>query len=383
MEPQQAMQLQKSLKADLESLIPSLRSVVPKHVTPERLCKVVLSATARTPDLLLCTRTSIVRALMQAGELGLEIGGLLGEAYLVPYNNKITEHGKPDRWEKHAQCLIGYRGLMKLARQSGLIQSISARVVYAGETFHVDLANETVSHMLQLDVDRSDENIVAAYAIARLKDGGTQIDVMSRRELDAIKARSKSGNSGPWVSDKSEMCRKTVVRRLYKYLPVSTELQNALELDAETDPIIANVMTDVVTAAGTTRMNGGGLPPMMDVGGSGSENVEAATNAPEPEKPAGSKRARGVTERVKAKSEGAGTGEQPPTAAAASPVQAPPQQPPPQTQGVERPKVEQQTMPGATEPAPARTQAAPPPGAGDAWEPDDDDRNGDGDEMHR
>src|SRR6185437_2021004 len=91
----------------------SIKALLPKHLTPERMLKIALSTTARTPALLACTPQSIVLAVMQAAELGLEPGGLLGESYLVPYGSE-------------AKLIVGYRGLVALARRSGTLASIEA-----------------------------------------------------------------------------------------------------------------------------------------------------------------------------------------------------------------------------------------------------------------
>lgn len=234
------------LRAELEKIRPAMEAVLPRHVTAERMTKVVLSATARQPDLLKCTTASICRAVMQAAELGLEIGGLLGEAYLVPYNVKIKEKGMPERWEKQAQCIPGYRGFIKLARQSGQMHSISARVVYGRDKFHVNLAEEEIQHEPNFGAEREDADIVAVYAIARFKDQGRQIEVMTRPEVDKIRKRSKSADAGPWVTDYSEMARKTVVRRLCKYLPLSPELARALEVEAEADEVDRAMTTGIM-----------------------------------------------------------------------------------------------------------------------------------------
>jgi recombination protein RecT len=225
---------QQLLKAELERIKPALAAVLPRHVTPERILKVVLSATARQPALLECTMASIVRAVMQAGELGLEVGGLLGEAYLVPYNVKVKD-GNRERWEKQAQCIPGYRGLIKLARQSGQIAAVSAHPVFAGDDFTVNLATETISHDPDLAGDMSDEAITAAYCVVRFKEGGQQIEVMGRSQLDAVRSRSKAANAGPWVTDFAEMCRKSVVKRCLKYCPISAELAEAMDLDARAE----------------------------------------------------------------------------------------------------------------------------------------------------
>ena len=92
---------------------------------------------------------------MQAGELGLEVGGLLGEAYLVPFNNKV-KHGNTERWEKQAQCIPGYKGLIKLARQSGEIESVSARL-HGVDKFSVDLGTDEIHHMPDYEGERDDK----------------------------------------------------------------------------------------------------------------------------------------------------------------------------------------------------------------------------------
>jgi recombination protein RecT len=228
---------QQTLKSALERIKPALEAVLPKHVTAERVLKVVLSATARNPDILKCTTASICRAVMQAGELGLEIGGLLGEAYIVPFNVKVKEAGRADRWEKQATCIPGYKGLIKLARQSGEIATINARVVYADDDFDVELAEERITHRMSMNGARTDAELVAAYCIIRYREGPTQIDVMTRAELEKTRSRSQAKDNGPWVTDFPEMCRKTVTKRAIKYAPVSATLTKALEIGAEADAL--------------------------------------------------------------------------------------------------------------------------------------------------
>lgn len=218
---------QATLKDLLNRAAPSLAGVAPKHLTPERLVKIALSAAARTPEILACSPESILRAVMQGAELGLEVGGLLGDAYFVPFKNKTT--GRTE-----AQLIPGYRGLIKLARNSGQITSIEAHVVRENDTFDLSYGLDArLHHSPCLKGDPGD--VVAAYAIARFKDGGHQWEVMTRAELDAIKNRSQAATSGPWVTDEAEMQKKTVIRRLCKYLPLSAELAKAVELDTAAD----------------------------------------------------------------------------------------------------------------------------------------------------
>ena len=254
---------QQLLKDDLGKIKVALEQILPKHVTADRMIKVVLSATARNPDLLKCTRASIVRAVMQSAELGLEIGGLLGEAYLVPYNVKVKytdDEGRPqERWEKQAQCIIGYRGFIKLARQSGEIDAIDAHPVYDGDVFEVNFAESTILHSPgDLTRNREECKILAFYAMARYRRGFKQIDVMTLGEVEKVRKRSKAADGGPWVTDYVEMGRKSVVRRLAKYLDLSPEVRRAIELETEHEsrersgdidiPMVDGTVTEVADA---------------------------------------------------------------------------------------------------------------------------------------
>lgn len=229
---------QQTLKDLLEKASPSIAAVLPKHLTVARLTKVALSATARKPELLACTALSIVKAVMQGAELGLEVGGLLGEAYLVPYGDVAT-------------LIVGYRGMLKLARQSGMLSSIESHVVCERDTFELEYGlNPKLVHKPAMNGDPG--AVVAAYAIARFKDGAIQVDVMTRAEIDAIRTRSKAGNSGPWVTDFPEMAKKTVVKRLCKYVPLSPELAKALEHEAAIDEGVRSPVIDVALFDETT-----------------------------------------------------------------------------------------------------------------------------------
>lgn len=210
-------------RADIQA---KLAAVVPKHMNPKRLAKMALLAASRQPELLKCTQGSILQAVMTAAELGLDCSGTLGSGYLVPYFNKKIG-------AQEAVFIAGYRGLIDLARRSGDIKSISARVVYKQDVFELEQGlEEKLVHRPALDNDRKDEDITGAYVVAHFKDGGTHLEWMGRVEIDKIRSRSKAGDFGPWKSDYPEMCKKTVVRRAVKYLPISIE---AAQLIAEAD----------------------------------------------------------------------------------------------------------------------------------------------------
>lgn len=222
---------QNTIRDLLERAKPSIAAVLPKHLPPDRLLKIVLAATSRTPALLACSPQSILLAVMQGAELGLEVGGLLGEAYLVPFKGTV-------------QLIPGYRGLIKLARNSGELRTIEARVVHKNDTFEIEFGLDTkLVHKPCLTGDPGET--VCVYAIARYKDDTYQAEVMTRAEVDAIRARSQAAESGPWVTDYDEMAKKTVLKRLLKTGPLSAEVKSALEHETAVDQNAASPVIDV------------------------------------------------------------------------------------------------------------------------------------------
>jgi len=121
--------------------------------------------------------------------------------------------------------------MIDLARRSGQIISIEARSVHSNDDFSYSFGlNPDLKHTPAAG-DRGE--LIYVYAVARLKDGGLQWDVMSKTEVEEIRKISKAANNGPWVTHFGEMAKKTVIRRLFKYLPVSVEMQTAVGLDEQ------------------------------------------------------------------------------------------------------------------------------------------------------
>ena len=216
-----------AVKEYMERVAPSLKMVATKVLTPEKITKIVTAAMSRQPMLLQAFRDSphsILRCVFAATQLGLDPDSPLGQCYMVPFRN-----GK-NGGKYEAQFIVGYRGLIDLARRSGNIISIRSRVVYERDDFRIVYGlREDLHHIPHEGPDAGE--LRAVYAVAELKDGGIQYEVMYRHEIDAIKKRSKASQYGPWVSDYNEMARKTVIRRLAKYLPMSTDLTKALDFE--------------------------------------------------------------------------------------------------------------------------------------------------------
>jgi recombination protein RecT len=199
-------------------------------IRPDRLKLVALTAFTRTPALWTCEPVSIARAIVEAGQLGLEPTGLLGGAYLVPRGGQAT-------------LLVGYRGLVMLAMRSQLVQRVEARVVRAKDTFDYGYGLEPFLHHVPSQ-DDDPGAYTGAYAVIFYRDGSRQFDYMSIAEIEAIRGRSASPTAGPWVSDYAEMCKKTPLRRLMKMAPLTVEVRTFID---EVDPEVAEGSAHEVT----------------------------------------------------------------------------------------------------------------------------------------
>jgi recombination protein RecT len=210
------------VKQALERKAADLAAVLPRHMTPEKQIQVVTTLVYRTPKLQECDPLSIVAAVMEASELGLSLSRSSGEAYLVPYWNKGAGCNE-------AQFQPGYRGLVKLAYQSGAIAYAQARLVRPGDEFSVVYDPDLVfRHAPRFPAEGEPDQV---YAIVKLANGERMVEVMTLGEVERVRARSKSKDSGPWVTDYDEMAKKTPLKRLMKVVPRSVELDRALEAD--------------------------------------------------------------------------------------------------------------------------------------------------------
>lgn len=194
--------------------------VLPKICTPERFARVAVTCIKKNSKLILALQTregkkSLAEAFMKCAELGIEPDGR--RAYLIPYKNDI-------------QLIIDYKGIAELAMRSGMISNIHADKVCENDDFEYNIG-EITKHRIDFRKPRGEA--YAYYSIVTFKDGTKKCEVMSKDEIDAIRKRSKSPNNGPWVTDYDEMAKKTVFKRLSKWLPLSPELQKGIDIDNE------------------------------------------------------------------------------------------------------------------------------------------------------
>lgn len=208
----------------------ALQMALPKvGITPERMIRLVFSAITQIPRLAECTPMSLFNAMIQCAQIGLEPNTSLGQAYMLPFRDNKTR-------ETRVQLIIGYKGYIALARRSGDLSSIASHPVYNGDVFEFEYGtNEYICHKPDLSVEHEAKDMLHVYAVAKFKDGGTAFEIMSRWQVEGMRRRSKSPDSGPWVTDYIQMARKTAIRRLMNYLPLSTEMAQAMKYDSENE----------------------------------------------------------------------------------------------------------------------------------------------------
>jgi recombination protein RecT len=211
-----------------------LAKMLPKTLSIERLLKVAQIAATTTPALAKCDVPSLVGAIGQCAQMGLEPNTVLGHAYLVPFNTKRKDASGQERWVNSVQVIIGYKGLIDLARRSGQIVSIAAHEVCENDHFELVYGlDEKLNHTPAMGERGA---VKGFYAVAKLKDGGYSFEFMSVHQVQEImKATQSKGKYGPWLDHFIEMGRKTVIRRLAKYLPLSIEFQTAVALDNQAE----------------------------------------------------------------------------------------------------------------------------------------------------
>ena len=212
-----------TVKEFFEANKTAMAAVLPKHVSSERMLRLALTAVRSVPQLMECTTESLMGAVMQCAQLGLEPNTPLGHAYMIPFRNR-----KANRTD--VQVIVGYKGLIDLARRSGQIISLAAHAVYERDEF--DFAYGLDERLYHVPARGERGEIIAFYAVAKLRDGGHQFEVLWREDVDSIMRSTQSrGEYGPWHDHYEEMGRKTAIRRLAKYLPLSIEFATAAAID--------------------------------------------------------------------------------------------------------------------------------------------------------
>ena len=212
----------KQLVVKLDEMKPKLANALPSYCgfTQEHVIRTVLTEVQKSPNLMKCTFNSIAQAALEACSLGLLPNSVQGLAFLVPYGDKC-------------QLIPGYKGLIKLALQSPHFNSITANCVYSTDKLDVEFwLNPKLTHVPNL-INPEKGEFVGAYAVANMAKGEPVFEYLPKWRIDEIKAKSKAGKGGPWVSDYESMAKKTAIKSLMKILPLEMDKIELAALKAE------------------------------------------------------------------------------------------------------------------------------------------------------
>ena len=226
-----------TIKDYINAMSGEIAKALPQVMTPERFTRIALSAVSNTPKLGSCTPQSFLGAMMNAAQLGLEPNTPLGQAYLIPFENRkngLTE----------CQFQIGYKGLIDLAYRSGEVKMIDAQTVYENDEFEYELGMDPVLKHKPARTNRG--NPIYFYATFKLTNGGQGFQVMSIEDVqDHAKKYSKTYNNGPWQTNFEEMAKKTVLKKLLKYAPLKTEFVKQVTSDETIKTSISDHMEEI------------------------------------------------------------------------------------------------------------------------------------------
>lgn len=207
----------KNLRVLIEKAAPSIKTLLPKIMTPERFGAILFNSCQKNPLLLECDHFSIIKVGLQCAMLGVEPDTPLQQAHIIPYKGKAT-------------LQLGYRGLIELARRSNTLANVIAYVVHQSDDFDFALGDTPfVRHRPFLGGDPGE--FVAVYGILVQTSGGKVIDIMSKHDVEKIRARAQAKSGPAWSENFDEMAKKTLIKRMLKVQPQSAELARALELD--------------------------------------------------------------------------------------------------------------------------------------------------------
>ncbi len=247
---------------DLVALIKKAASelslALPEHMRAERLVRIATTNIRQVPQLSNCTPESFLGALFTAAQLGIE--PIAGRAYLLPFYNSKK---KPDgTWHKvlEAQFVMGYRGLAELFYRHEKAVMLNWGVVKANDEFKYELGTEAFLKHVPAKEDRGET--VGFYVIADLGKARPFHYMALDECLDHGRKHSKTYDkktgvfyeNSPWATNRDAMCLKTVLIQLCKVLPLSFEIQRAIEHD-ETSREYRDGVKDVLDAPSTTNWN--------------------------------------------------------------------------------------------------------------------------------
>lgn len=215
----------------LASMEGEFAACLPKMLPVDLFMRVALTGFRKTPELLACSRRSVLAALLETARLGLE--PCTEQAYLIPYKQECT-------------LVIGYQGYVQLMYRTGQIDSVEAELIYEADEWEYSLGDGgRFFHRPNLLAEDRGQPVLA-YSFATLRGGGrTKVAILTRRDAERIKQEYAKSPKSPWKTGHFDaMWLKSPVRQLQKWAPKSAEMRRALALDGATYDATGNPDVD-------------------------------------------------------------------------------------------------------------------------------------------
>ena len=212
-----------SLRRLLEDNKKAIQAAIPRglrHLDADRLTSIALTTVASNPALLKCEPYSIAIAVKESAGLGLQIDGILGQAYLIPYGPK-------------AKLQVGYKGYITLAARNPNVVMPNAEVVYDCDQFSYSLGTRAYLKHRPADVRPHDAKPTHAWAIIRFRSGQTEFKVLTAQDVAKRRAASRAASKpeSPWNTHPDAMWQKSALRALLKYAPLEETYTAAIIRD--------------------------------------------------------------------------------------------------------------------------------------------------------
>ncbi|QED11147.1 RecT-like DNA pairing protein [Arthrobacter phage Zartrosa] len=268
---QQQQNQSQSIDATLKDMMPQFQLAMPRGAEAAQLVRDALTVVRQTPKLLECDKASLLGSLMTCAQLGLRPGvGALGHAYIIPFKGS-------------AQFILGYQGMLELANRSNEIEGTVARIVYENDVFQIDYGMDTLVHQPAMKGRGAPIGYYAKFyrkgSLRPVFEWMSVDDVKQHMEKFAMQRDFRTKQvKGPWVQHFDSMGLKTVVRKLFKWMPRSTQMQLAIIAD-ETIRVDATPDADLNQVSQPVPMDERGEDAFVEQGDEPSNDEQYANMA--------------------------------------------------------------------------------------------------------
>lgn len=198
-----------------------------------------LQAIQSNERLAMCSPITVQNAIINVASIGLTLQPALGYAYLVPESVKQKDSAGKDVWINVCTLKVSFKGLLKIATDSGSIKWVRAEIVKESDTFEYNGPCSLPRHVMQPFGDRG--KTVGAYCVAKTHDGDYLVDTMDAAEIAKIKNAAKTRTV--WDAWPDEMAKKGIIKRASKQWPKTDKLER---LDRAIDIVNENEGSEAI-----------------------------------------------------------------------------------------------------------------------------------------